>query len=86
LDDNEFEGNKTPTQIRFNLNIAFKDKRYTISKFESGDIPGYRMKELTFDNELTANVGESITSVLDKIKNKFTNFEYFYDINGKFIF
>jgi hypothetical protein len=44
------------------------------------------MKELTFDNELTANVGESITSVLDKIKNKFTNFEYFYDIDGKFVF
>jgi hypothetical protein len=51
-----------------------------------GDIPGYRMRELTFDNELTAKAGESITSVLDKIKNKFTNFEYFYDIDGKFIF
>ena len=86
LDDSEFEGNQIPTQIRFNLNVAFKDKRYTISKFEVGDIPGYRMRELTFDNELTAKAGESITSVLDKIKNKFTNFEYFYDIDGKFIF
>jgi hypothetical protein len=44
------------------------------------------LSELVFGGELKANVGDSITSVLDKIKNKFTNFEYFYDIDGKFVF
>jgi hypothetical protein len=31
-------------------------------------------------------VGESITSVLDKIKNMLIEFEYFYDIEGHFVF
>jgi hypothetical protein len=33
-----------------------------------------------------ANVGETIISILDKIKNMFSGFEYFYDIDGNFIF
>jgi hypothetical protein len=32
------------------------------------------------------NAGETITSVLDKIKNTLGDFEYFYDIDGRFIF
>ena len=33
-----------------------------------------------------ANIGEPITSVLDKIKNMLTEFEYFYDLDGRFVF
>jgi hypothetical protein len=68
------------------LNKVYSNKRYVIAKFEAGDIPGYRMTDLTFAGELIGKAGESLTSVLDKIKNKFTNFEYYYDIDGKFVF
>jgi len=39
-----------------------------------------------YAGDLIAKSGETITSVLDKIKNMLGNFEYFYDIDGKFIF
>jgi hypothetical protein len=35
---------------------------------------------------LIANSGDTVTSVLDKIKNMLGEFEYFYDIDGRFIF
>jgi hypothetical protein len=35
---------------------------------------------------LIAKVGESVTSVLDKIKNMLVEFEYFYNLDGQFIF
>lgn len=86
LDDVDFEGNISPTIVRFNLNGSYKHKRYQVAKFTAGDIPGYRMTDLVFAEELIGKTGESLTSVLDKIKNKFTNFEYYYDIDGKFVF
>jgi len=57
-----------------------------VAKFEYGMIPGYKSTDLTYAGDLIANVGESLTSVLDKVRNMLGNFEYFYDINGKFIF
>lgn len=55
-------------------------------KIEYGDTAGYRKTELTYAGDLIANIGESITSVLDKIKNMLTEFEYFYNLEGQFIF
>jgi hypothetical protein len=37
---------------------------------------------LVYPGDLIANVGESITSVLDKIKNMLAEFEYFYNLDG----
>ena len=59
---------------------------YTIGKIEYGETCGYRITDLTYPGELTAKVGEAITSILDKIKNMLGNFEYFYDIDGRFVF
>ena len=36
--------------------------------------------------ELIANAGDSVCTILDKIKNILGNFEYFYDIDGNFRF
>jgi len=47
---------------------------------------GYKGVELTFPGDLIANVGETVVSVLDKIKNILGNFEYFYDLDGNFVF
>jgi hypothetical protein len=55
-------------------------------KINYGDTAGYRLTDLTYAGELIANVGESITSVLDKIRDMLVEFEYFYDVEGHFVF
>lgn len=51
-----------------------------------GDDIGYVYDDFIYSNELTANAGESVTSVLDKIKSYLGNYEYFYDEYGVFHF
>ena len=55
-------------------------------KISYGDTAGYRTTDLTYAGELIASVGESVTSVLDKIKDMLVEFEYFYDVEGHFVF
>ena len=55
-------------------------------KFEHGDAIGYILTDFIYPGELIANPGDSITSILDKIKNVLGNFEYYYDLDGNFIF
>lgn len=60
---------------------------YTVMKVESGSSVGYRVTELTYSGDLIAQVGNTITNaVLDKIVSMLGDFEYFYDIQGRFIF
>jgi hypothetical protein len=40
------------------------------------------MTDLTFAGDLICNVGESVMSMLDKIKNMLSEFEYFYNVDG----
>lgn len=47
---------------------------------------GYVYTDFVYPGELISNIGESITSVLDKICNVLGNFEYFYDVDGHFVF
>lgn len=47
---------------------------------------GYIYTDFVYPGELISNIGESITSVLDKICNVLGNFEYFYDVDGHFVF
>jgi hypothetical protein len=61
-------------------------KEYRVARIEYGMMPGYKLTDLTYAGDLIANVGESLTSVLDKIKNMLGDYEYFYDIEGRFIF
>lgn len=68
-----------------NLSITPLDGYYVV-KIEYGDTMGYKGTELTFPGDLIGNVGENVVSVLDKIKNLFGNFEYFFDLDGNFIF
>ena len=60
---------------------------YTVAKIERGDTVGYRITNLTYAGDLIASAGSSITSaVLDPIVKQLGNFEYFYDLNGRFVF
>lgn len=60
--------------------------KYTVIKVEYGSVPGYRLTDLTYAGDLILNVGETITALLDKIVNMLGNFEYFYNLDGKFVF
>ena len=60
---------------------------YSVIKAEYGTVVGYRVTDLTYAGDLIAQVGNPITTaVLDKIKSMLGEFEYFYDIDGRFIF
>ena len=59
---------------------------YYFAKIMYGQTVGYRTTELVYAGDLIANIGESLMSVLDKIKNMLGEFEYFYDVDGRFVF
>ena len=60
--------------------------RYKIAKFEYGSIPGYRLTDLVYAGDLIGEVGTPITEILNKIRDMLGNFEYYYDVDGHFIF
>lgn len=68
------------------LTVTMDGGEYYVAKVEYGQTAGYRETDLTYAGDLVANVGESLTSVLDKIKTMLSNFEYFYDLDGRFVF
>ena len=47
---------------------------------------GYIYTDFTYPNELIVDAGATVTEVLDKIKETLGNYEYYYDIDGNFIF
>ena len=73
------------TQIILNVEST-NPTIYTIAKKSYGEPVGYRVCDLVYAGELISNVGETLTSVLDKIKSMLSCFEYFYDVDGRFIF
>lgn len=52
----------------------------------TNDLIGYRKVNFIYPGELISKVGDSVVSILDNICNTFGNFEYFYDVDGHFIF
>jgi len=58
------------------------DNEYYVAKIDYGETVGYKEIDLVYPDDLIANIGESITSVLDKIKNFLGEFEYFYNLDG----
>ena len=57
-----------------------------VEVYENGRDIGYIYSDFYFPGDLIADAGNSVCDILDKIKNTLGNFEYFYDINGNFIF
>lgn len=79
--------NKAPavdySKIKLDLN---SDNVYSVAKITYGDTCGYRLTDITYAGDLISSIGETVTSILDKIVTMLGNFEYFYDVNGRFIF
>lgn len=63
---------------------AGKIDSYT--EYKSGEDVGYIYDDFTYPGELIGDIGDTICDILDKIKNTLGNYEYFYDIDGNFIF
>lgn len=51
-----------------------------------GDDVGYEEVELTYPGELIMKAGDSVVTILDKIVEMLGNYEYFYNVDGEFIF
>lgn len=63
-----------------------ENRLFTVAKLEYGMTAGYRLTDIVYPGDLISNVGESVTSMLDKLITMLGEFEYFYDIDGRFIF
>ena len=69
------------------LTITHGGSDYTILKrADYGETIGFKAVDLTYPSDLVCKVGESITSMLDKIVKMLGEFEYFYDLDGHFVF
>lgn len=76
----------TPESKNFRLH-TLEPEQGSYQTYMFNDNVGYAFTDFTYPaKELTSNPGESVVSVLDKIKNALGNYEYFFDINGVFRF
>ena len=58
-----------------------------VIKMDYGDTIGYRSVDLIYPGDLIENAGSSLTQVYTKIVNALNGaYEFFYDVNGNFIF
>ena len=54
--------------------------------FQYGEDIGYIYIDFTYPGDLIGDAGNTVTDILEKIKEVLGNYEYFYDINGNFVF
>lgn len=76
--------NKSTDMYTLNSEMTATDGDWKTYKYNE-DI-GYAFIDFVYPGELISGIGDNVCSVLDKIKNLLGNFEYFYDIDGNFIF
>ena len=69
----------------FDNNTAKKDIIY-YQEYNVGEDIGYQLVDFVYPDELAVDAGATVCSVLDTIKDKLGNFEYFYDLEGNFVF
>lgn len=54
--------------------------------FSYNEDVGYVYTDFIYPGSLVSGIGDNVCSVLDKIKNTLGNYEYFYDVEGNFVF
>lgn len=70
----------------YNEIIADLPSGAIINQFNYGDDVGFILTDFVYPGDLISKAGDTICSILDQIKNVLGNYEYFYDINGNFVF
>lgn len=77
------------TPVYFNEDYSgmrFDDNDQFPHMFTYGQDVGYQMTSFTYPGELVLNAGDTVVTLLDKIVSTLGNYEYFYNVDGKFIF
>lgn len=54
--------------------------------YTNGELMGKKREVAHFTSDVTSQPGDSVVTILDKIKQQLGNYEYFYDLDGNFIF
>jgi len=54
--------------------------------YTKGEDVGYKLTDFTYPGELILKPGDTVVTLLNKIKETLGNFEYYYDVWGHFIF
>ena len=54
--------------------------------YEYGEDIGYIYTDFVYPTELIGNEGSTVCEILDQIRDTLGNYEYFYDIDGNFVF
>jgi hypothetical protein len=54
--------------------------------YSYGEDVGYEETDFTYPSELILEAGDTVTTLLDKIVETLGNYEYFYDLDGRFVF
>ena len=78
------QGTENEYYYQYSTTIPAEIKAY--DTFKTGQDIGFVYTDFYFPGELIGDAGNSVCDILDKIKNTLGNYEYFYDINGNFIF
>lgn len=78
------ENKNEPSVVKFQEDK--ENNSYTLAKVEYGQTVGYRYTDLIYAGDLISSIGESFTSILDKIVSMLGEFEYFYNLEGQFVF
>ena len=68
------------------FNVNYPQDAEDITSIYYGQDVGYVVTDFIYPGELVSNAGDSIVTILDKIKSLLGNYEYFYDIEGNFRF
>ena len=73
-------------QVSTNINNLLIKDETKLRTFSYGEDVGYILTDFIYPGELIGNAGDSVCSILDQIKNVLGNYEYFYDLDGNFVF
>ena len=77
------------TKQAFNSEVKKYEEQevdYATQIFHKGEDVGYILTDFVYPGELIADIGSHVTDVLDQILEVLGNYEYFYDLDGNFIF
>lgn len=66
--------------------LSFEAREDYPHMFSYGQDAGYKYTDFTYPGELVLNAGDTVVTLLDKIVSTLGNYEYFYNIDGKFVF
>lgn len=78
--------NEVQYDVTTNLETAKQQWGTAFKTYETQQDVGYVYTDFVYTDDLIGNAGDSVCTILDKIKSYLGNYEYFYDIDGNFIF